>query len=176
MAKVFELPFRRRFTDSTPLDGHWEGAGDILRRPDIAFPFCVECKKQEGWELDGMLANDKWPPWGWWDQAVTQAEKVGLHPLMIFARNLRQNYVLLKETTGIWLNLQPHHGPVTTVRRSSGESLVLALASDLVRVPAKRVNSLSTTRTNAPAVKSKGSLRKSLASLKVRHETFGVAP
>lgn len=85
--KVTELPFRRRFTTGIPVTGTWAGAGDILTKPESDFPYCVEVKKKEGWQLDGMLSNPKWPVWDWWQQCRVQAGHAGKHPLLLFSRN-----------------------------------------------------------------------------------------
>jgi len=145
-AHVFTLPFRRRFTDVTPLDGHWAGQGDILHKPGIKFPFCVECKKHEGWELDGMLGNDKWPPWSWWTQAKAQALTANMIPLMFFTRNRRKVYVLMEEEIQKWLRVEPHSGPMLAISQSNGASLALALMDDLVRVQRTRISALSSRR------------------------------
>ncbi len=86
-AKADELPFRRRFTSTKPLDGTWAGAGDILAPQDHLFPWAVECKKIEGWTLDGALSNEKWPVWGWWGQCMLQADATARWPLLFFSRN-----------------------------------------------------------------------------------------
>ncbi len=150
-APVWKLPFRRRFTDTTPLDGHWDGQGDLLHAPRVAFPFCVECKKIEGWEIDGALANAKWPVWSWWEQAKRQARKTwktnGLYPLLVFSRNRKPDYVLLEEEVAQCLGLRPKSGPVLRVERPDGERLVLALLSDLTAVPKGTVTALARRRT-----------------------------
>jgi len=130
--RLADLPFRRRSTSIMPVEGHWRGEGDVLYRPDVAFPFAVECKKHEGWELDGSLYVPTWPIWEWWDQAQEQAGNARLCPLLVFSRNHRPIYVLLKEREATWLKLRPKHGPVVVLWRRSGELLVLALLDDLV--------------------------------------------
>ena len=139
-AKVYDLPFRRRSTSIMPMVGHWDGQGDILHKPGIESPFCIECKKQEGWELDGMLYADKWPVWKWWEQCRRQAAKVRLSPLLIFNRNRRPIYAMLLGVDALCLEPRPKHGPVLVVERpgSLGTVMVLRL-DDLVRVPAHKV-------------------------------------
>ena len=127
------LPFRRRSTSIMPVEGHWQGEGDILHRPDVSFPFAVECKKHEGWELDGGYYEAKWPVWDWWEQAKAQARRAKLKPLLIFTRNRRPVYVLLEESAATWLKLKPRSGLVSLLWRPSGESAVLARLDDLVQ-------------------------------------------
>ncbi len=83
------LPFRRRFTSTTPLDGTWDGAGDVLAPTGLRglFTWSVEVKKIEGWTLDGMVSNAKWPVWDWWQQCREQAIASKRAPILFFARN-----------------------------------------------------------------------------------------
>ena len=139
---VIQLPLRRRFVASVPLEGHWNGRGDILHQPNISFPFCVECKNQEGWKLDGKGRERKtWPPWKWWRQCCEQAEDTdGLHPLLLFTRNRSPVYVLMKQGVSECLKLQPGNGPVEILPHpSGGQDLWLTTLDDLVKVPRARV-------------------------------------
>jgi len=141
---VFALPFRRRFTDTTSLEGHWEGGGDILHRPDIEFPFAVECKDREEWgDLDQMVHNPAWKVWDYWDQARAQARLVGLRPILVFKRARRPANALLEQEVAQWLHLAPKDGPVLTVVRAESEPVVVALLDDLVRTSRSRVLSLA---------------------------------
>lgn len=137
-----DLAFRVRSTSIQPIEGHWYGRGDILCRPDIPWPFTTECKKVEGWEMDGMLANEAWPVWRWWDQTTQQALADGGVPLLVFARNRRDNCILIEEAAAKCLRLKPRNGPLARVERPNGEVLVLALLDDLVRVPVANLRKL----------------------------------
>ncbi len=141
LPKIYDLPFRRRSTSIMPLDGHWHGEGDILHKPhsEIVNCFCIECKKIEGWELDGILTSNKWPVWEWWAQAVQQAEKVKLAPLLIFTRNRRPVYVMVRKAEQAWLKVKPVHGAVLNVKSSPYGSVVLMRLDDLARVPIQTV-------------------------------------
>lgn len=143
--KVYELPFRRRSTSIMPLDGHWHGEGDLLHKPlpGIVSPFCFECKKVEGWELDGAMYVEGWKVWSWWEQCLDQAEKVSLAPLLIFNRNRRPILIMVRESEQSCLKMQPKHGPVLHVQRPAGQNVVVARLDDLVRVPLARVKALS---------------------------------
>ena len=140
---VRRLPFRRRFTDVTPLDGHWEGEGDVLHVPGIVCPFCIEAKDQEGWELDGLVKNTKWRPWGWWEQCKEQAGRTdGLWPVLFFTRNFRPIYVLVERELQQCLEIAPEQAPVLCVRRPGGERLTIARMQDFLAVPLGRVRAL----------------------------------
>ena len=142
---VYDLPFRRRSTDRMPLVGHWNGQGDILHTAGmgIAFPFCVECKSKKGWELDGILMNPKWPPWGWWEQCKKQATKVVATPLLFFTRPHRRVYVVVDRETAQCLQLRPKHGPVLRVERPSGERVVVTASENMLAVPRLKVTALA---------------------------------
>lgn len=148
--KLADLPFRRRSTAIMPLAGHWEGNGDILHRPDLPhpWPFCVECKHVEGWELDGILANGGWVVWTWWSQAVEQAARDSAVPLLVFTRNRRTLCALLHEKTARCLRIEPRNGPVLKVATPAGESLVLARLDDLTAVPPSNLGNVSRPRSS----------------------------
>lgn len=127
---VYDLPFRKRSTSIMPVEGHWNGHGDILHRPSMYVPFSIECKKREGWVLDGAFAWDTWEVAKWWQQASRQAERAGLEPLLVFNRNRRPVYVMLTENLSQCLKLKPKNGPA--LRSVGPASLVIALLADLV--------------------------------------------
>jgi hypothetical protein len=95
LGKWFKEDFNR-----TPASGglHWKEdnrvAGDIVTPPDSIFPFTVECKKREGWDLDQVLKGtgevEKW-----WMQAVGDSERVKLLPFLVFAKNFSPYYLML---------------------------------------------------------------------------------
>jgi len=141
-----DLPFRMRSTAIQPVEGHWEGAGDILHRPDLRpeFPFSVECKKQEKGQMDSILEAPNWPVWAWWRQAKAQAKKTRHVPLLLFTRNRRKDYALLSRRAADHLDIRPHEAPVLQVARPDGEELTLCLLDDLVQVPPRKVTALRT--------------------------------
>jgi hypothetical protein len=87
-----DLPIRVRSTALMPIDGHWRSKGDLVARPDLAFPFSVEVKDVEGWDFFGLW-HDKWPVAKWWRQCCDQAKTTRACPLLIFTRNRRPDYV-----------------------------------------------------------------------------------
>lgn len=153
-AQAYELAFRPRSTALMPIDGHWETKGDLVVRPDLVFPLCVECKKHEAGDLDGLFDAPKWPVWAWWEQTKAQAATIHLPPALIFCRNRRENRVLLTRATAQCLEILPHPGPVVDIRRSNGEELTLCLLDNLLGLPSSNLQRL---------VKSRKSLRKGWA-------------
>lgn len=144
-AKMENLPFRRRFTASVSLEGHWASHGDVLCKPGIEFPFSVECKKIEQWELDSLLQLSDGPIWKWWRQAVEQADRAGNWPLLIFARNRIEPYVLLDESVSLCLRLLPLTAPVLHFNRPRDpRALALARLDDLLATDARKLRNLAT--------------------------------
>jgi len=61
-------------------------AGDIVPPVDSEFPFCIECKKHEGWLMDDLIKGT-----GnivkWWNQCTRDADNIEKTPLLVFSRN-----------------------------------------------------------------------------------------
>lgn len=137
--KSAHLPFRPRSTIITPIEGHWAGKGDILHRPDVYFPFSVECKNSERGKIDALFETPTWEVWKWWEQAKRQADdsEEKLLPLLIFSRNLRKNYVLLGEAVYQWmLQRQQPTGLVARLWRPGDGPTVLTTLDELTSRPA----------------------------------------
>jgi hypothetical protein len=89
-------PFRR-----VPLSGGWDkvtdgeclAAGDLYIPPESDFPFCIECKKREGWSFEAILSLRCKAFWSWWEQTETEALRVGRLPLLVFSKNHSQVFV-----------------------------------------------------------------------------------
>ena len=141
-AYISELPFRRRFTTSSPLSGEWEGKGDVLHNYEVVgFPFCVEAKNHKGWELDGAFYVKKWKIYQWWEQCEEQADKMGLLPLLIFTRNQRPIYAMYyKEIDGCLKERTENPALELTI---GGRRLVVVLFSGLLVMPRKEVVKLT---------------------------------
>jgi hypothetical protein len=135
---IEHLPFRRRSTSVMPIEGHWNGAGDILHRPDLEsrWPFCVECKHVEGWSLDGAF-SEKWPVWSWWAQAERQAARAGRKPLLVCGRNRKPDYALLRAEDAPWLAQRLQ---VVRVERPKHPPVAIVLLGDLVKTKVERLS------------------------------------
>jgi hypothetical protein len=132
------LPMRPKSTVVAPMEG-WARKGDLDVNPTYAddWPFAVECKKVEGdkgWrELERMFEQPKYPLWEWWEQCVAQAVTwENAHPLLLFSRNRRKTYALVRYETIEWLQPVAQKGPLVRVARPTGEALGLLLLDDLV--------------------------------------------
>lgn len=79
-----------------PLSGGWGGssearlgfktAGDITTTAK-RWPFSVEVKHRQNWNMENVLAGKKSPVWGWWEQARTQGAESDMKPLLFFRKN-----------------------------------------------------------------------------------------
>ena len=144
-AKVLlaDLPIRRRSTSIMPINGLWHGAGDLLHKPELdeVWPFCVECKKVEGWTVDGFF-NPKWSVRNWWDQAVAQARACGRVPLLICSRKQAPDYAILRERDAQCLRLQSLQ---LVLSQPGREDLSLLLLDDVVKAKPKLLRRLVST-------------------------------
>lgn len=101
VAKIMSDWWGTEFT-STPLSGgfatkqfrdDWNAAGDIVT-PDDSFPFCVEVKNAEGWNLEQLLLSEKGLIWKWWEQTVGETPE-GKIPLLAFTRNHKPYFYMV---------------------------------------------------------------------------------
>jgi len=85
----------------TPMSGglHWKEdnrvAGDIVTPPESLYPFTTECKKREGWDLEQVLKGTG-DVESWWQQSVSDGERVKLKPLLIFSKNFAPSYFMIR--------------------------------------------------------------------------------
>lgn len=80
-------PFRRRPADKDNMPTDWLGGRDLIHRPEVYFPFSVECKKYADWSIDTLFMKPTKVQLGWWTQCVQQADDIQLCPLLILGRN-----------------------------------------------------------------------------------------
>jgi len=84
----------------TPLSGGWHKKreenkrvrGDLITPED--FPFLVECKKRENWNLDQIL-NPKFEPLQWFMKLLEECEDK--EPFLVFSKNRTPNYIMIRE-------------------------------------------------------------------------------
>jgi len=70
-------------------------SGDVST-PDPDFPFIVEVKWHEDWDLDQLIKSEKCKVWQWWKQAKDQAEGTGKLPLLLMKRNHNPWYYMMR--------------------------------------------------------------------------------
>ncbi len=88
--------------ERTPGSGGWgrmQTKGDLIAPADKKkqWPYFVECKKVEGWDMWNMLFSGEGPLFSWWLKAVEQAEEEKKIPLLIFAQNRREILVMFED-------------------------------------------------------------------------------
>ena len=102
IAKLLGTWFKEEF-HRVPQSGglHWGDdtrvAGDITTHIDSKFPFTVECKKREGWDLEQLLKGTG-DLESWWAQAVNDSNRVGLLPMLVFSKNFSPNYLMIQKS------------------------------------------------------------------------------
>lgn len=114
----FELRVAKLFSDAlkiklrrTPMSGGWshdnpEVTGDLVC-VEGTFPYCVECKCAEVWNLATLFAgNHKWFD-NWWAQLMREcpASKV---PLLVFSRARQPIFVAMKGDSDLLSGLSVH--------------------------------------------------------------------
>lgn len=94
LAKQFKVWWGKGEWARTPSSGGWstkdnrEGfraVGDIMTTA-TDFNYCIEAKKQEGWNFQQLLNNDKCAILEWWDQATGETPESML-TMLVFSRN-----------------------------------------------------------------------------------------
>lgn len=82
----------------TPSSGGWShgrdkaafnAAGDIMTSSS-SFPFCVEVKRREGWDIDQLKSKrPSSPVWPWWRQSQIDAKRMTSKklPMLVFRKN-----------------------------------------------------------------------------------------
>lgn len=117
----------------TPMSGAWSGtSGDIIpENSALHFPFLVECKKQENWCFEAILAgNGCFYDWlGQLDGEVSVDKLMtGLTriPLLIFSRNHKPNYIAYYK-----VNMRIPHG-VNHVQLSEPSSIIIMQLGDFL--------------------------------------------
>lgn len=85
----------------TPLSGGWEfgatfkACGDIMTNA-VQFPFSVEVKREERWNLQRLLDGRSSPVWKFWRQCQRDAHKVGREPMLWFRQNRNPWLVMVR--------------------------------------------------------------------------------
>lgn len=127
----------------TPLSGGWGGptqragfraSGDVMTTSDT-FPFTVEGKRREGWNVDWFLLGRRSPVWKWWVQAEGQAEEQGGHSLLWVRKNGMHWHVIMRYETARVLKLSSR-GPVVY---GPGHTVVYLLGQHLLEMDPKQV-------------------------------------
>ena len=91
---------------STPGSGGFNKQGGVAIREELfcgdlicdksTFRYCVEAKNRENFSFTALLKSPETASFTkWWYQCVTDAEVVGLEPLMFFKPNNRDDFIVM---------------------------------------------------------------------------------
>jgi Holliday junction resolvase len=95
LTETLGIEFKRTpQSGASPLGQDWQLLGDIVTK-DSNWEYCIELKKQEGWEFKDFF-NKKSKIYKWWEQAEEQATKISKIPVLIFSKNYDDIYVMMK--------------------------------------------------------------------------------
>lgn len=84
--------------------------GDIIPPLGMKFPFVVEAKKREGFDLSHLFKNIGQIK-EWYQQVVLDARRVkvhGLSPMLVFSKNREIMYVLIPFSDDVYEKLDKH--------------------------------------------------------------------
>jgi hypothetical protein len=99
----------------TPLSGGWAGAdtrrdfrasGDVMTTAK-GFPFVVEVKRREAWSVRNFVEGKRSPVWGWWGEAVMEANEVDGVPMLWVRKNAEPADHFGPRLPPVWLVLVP---------------------------------------------------------------------
>lgn len=80
---------------STPeVRAHFKMAGDLMTTAKT-FPFVVEVKRREAWDLRRVYALKPSPVWAWWRQACAAARVQGGVPILWIRKNRSTDWLVL---------------------------------------------------------------------------------
>lgn len=72
--------------DGANVRAHFKACGDIMTTSET-WPFTVEVKRREFWNVHRLFSGKPSPVWGWWRQAIVQAREEGGIPMLWARKN-----------------------------------------------------------------------------------------
>lgn len=124
----------------TPASGglHWQAdnrvAGDIVAPVDSDFPFNVECKKQESWNMEQIIKGTG-DVVSWWEQCINDAKRVDEIPLLIFSKNHSPIYYMTQAQTARKLGtLEKNYFLTTLFVENESYDVAIGYLDDLLEV------------------------------------------
>lgn len=94
----------------TPVSGGWSSpdvrmafqtAGDLVTTAK-RFPWSVEVKRREGFDIENVRHGRRSPVWGWWEQTRKAAKEMGKEPMLWFRKNNSRWFLMLGPEWGNW--------------------------------------------------------------------------
>lgn len=113
-------------------------AGDIVTPEGSLFPFSIECKHREGWSIEQLMKGSAEIE-SWWSQCVTDSDRVGLKPLVIFHKNFSPNYAMIRTEDFMPILSYKERLPITTmiINVVGKESRVIFILDEFIKFVSK---------------------------------------
>ena len=92
--------------------------GDVTANPKINFPYMIECKRYENWNIENLLRNNLHFP-AWVAQSVREGHAIKRIPFLVYKRNYHPIYVTAPFSRTIANSLDPY--VVKTIEYNSEE-------------------------------------------------------
>lgn len=137
----------------SPSSGGWatpevradfKASGDLVTKAE-KFPFSVEVKRREGWNLANVLAGRRSPIWRWWAQTNKAAKEMNAHPMLWFRQNREPWRIVFSEASlmqfPVWdiphwdiSDMAEHHGFFSPIENPSGERVRVMSAEFVLQI------------------------------------------
>lgn len=126
----------------TPASGalHWANdkrvVSDIVPSQELVdkgWPFSIENKKVENsWEFNGFIEGTSQTLKEHWEQCVTDSQREDMVPMLVFSKNYRDTYVMIKQSTFAELGIKPES--YMTLHNQSYDLVILKLKDILSNI------------------------------------------
>ena len=149
LAKQFKEWWGHGEWAKTPSSGGWatkevredfRTCGDIITTAED-FPFCVEAKHQENWELLQLLSNANSPIYKFWAQTVEETPEPFI-PLLIIRRNRREPVVIAR-SCDILFTVKDNGRQHMKLQREEGDELTILLLKDFFDIGSEQFGSVA---------------------------------
>lgn len=131
----------------TPASGGILKTGDLCPKEPkhmVSFPFSVEAKNRERWDMTDLIKNVKLKKgiMSWWEQCVDDSLESGKVPLLVFTRNLDEDFIILRSDDADKIKIGDFHHFKFYDDSVNSECLHIGLLKDLFKVEYSYIESV----------------------------------